>query len=334
MVRTRAEIEAMIVHYLSGESTPEQAMELEDWLALSSENRHIFEELEQVFALTNGSEVYDSTKLEAAWAAHYSGSQKTPKVIPIWRNARRLALVASLIGVAFLLGTLRKTGGETIDPGIAKNGGEDKETYVVASSAHPASFTLQDNSTVVLSSGSSLTLDKGFNRSNRSVDLVGSGKFEVIHSDTKPFIIHVSGLQVVDLGTVFSIDSKEDTVKITVSEGLVELRLNGETLKVAAGDSAFYQISQQVVSRYKSKKSRQDHIFEFNGTNLEEVVSVLGEFFHRKIVIMDPAIAKCPVSVTFKNEDLPTILDIIRELLDVKIVRNKDIIGIYGDGCN
>lgn len=334
MVRTRAEIETMIVHYLSGESSPEQAMELEDWMALSSENRKVFEEFEKVYALTMGSEVYDSTLLEAAWTNLKLENEREPKVIPIWRNVRRLAIAASLVGLAFLLGTFWNTGDELDNPGIAENSLTDKEIYMAASSSQAASFKLQDNSTVVLSAGSSLTLDKGFNGSNRSTSLVGSGKFEVIHSDAKPFIVHVKGLQVVDLGTVFTIDSKEDTVKIVVSEGLVELRLNGKTVEVAAGDSAFYEISQQVISRYKSKKSRQDHIFEFNGTTLEEVVSVLGEFFHRKIVVIDPAIAKCPVSVTFRNEDLPTILDIIRELLDVKIVRNKDIIGIYGDGCN
>jgi ferric-dicitrate binding protein FerR (iron transport regulator) len=89
-----------------------------------------------------------------------------------------------------------------------------------------------------------------------------------------------------------------------------------------------------LISRYKSPSDRIDHTFVFDGTSLKEVASVLSAFFNRKIVIVDKEIEDCPLSVTFKNENLATILDIIKELMDVRVSYKNDTIGIYGTECN
>ena len=144
----------------------------------------------------------------------------------------------------------------------------------------------------------------------------------------------VRGLEVFDIGTIFRIKNNGDTVKVSVDEGEVELRLNGKIISVTAGDSAFYLVSKQVISRYKKPKDRKDHTFVFDGTTLKEVATILSEFYNRKIVVVDKEIEDCPLSVTFKNESLVTILDIIKELMDVHIMHKNDTIEIYGSGCN
>jgi ferric-dicitrate binding protein FerR (iron transport regulator) len=336
MVRTREEIEELIACYLNGEATPEQAMELEDWKAESADNGTLYSVLENVYNLTQNTTGFQSPDIEKAWRNVKLHIKEETKAIPIWRNSRVWLSVAAVALLAFLLGRLFNNN-ENPQENFAE--GTDKEIVtpletVLLASEKVESFTLEDQSKVELEKGSRLVLDADFNTNGRSATLHGSGTFEVIHDESSPFIISVEGLQVIDVGTVFNIDTRGDTIKIVVDEGAVELRLNGKTLDIVEGDSAFYVISDQVIARYKSPGAEQDHIFEFDGTNLEEVASVLGKFFERKIVVMDHAIAKCPLSVTFRNESLATILDIIKELLDVKIVRNKDIIGIYGEGCN
>ncbi|GEM_PF-1056841 len=338
MVRTRNEIEELIASFLNGEATPEQAMWLEEWKAENDENLALFVLMEKTWSLSNGRERFKSPSVENAWKKVEVHIKERAKTIPLWKNPRFIIGVAAAGVIAFLLGVFFANSVQPeqfyADEDPDKSEKVIPAENVLLASDKVSSFTLEDNSIVNLEEGSQLTLAADYNVNGRKVELKGSGTFEVVHDESNPFVVMVEGLEVYDIGTVFTIDTRGDTVSIVVAEGAVELRLNGKTLDMVEGDSAFYLISDRVMERYESKEVRQDKVFVFDGTNLEEVASILGKFFKRKIVVMDESIAECPVSVTFKNEDLPTILDIIRELLDVKIVRNKDIIGIYGEGCN
>lgn len=331
MVRNREEIEILISLFLKGEATPEQAMELEDWKSISEENKQLFNEMEQVYALTHDVPKFDIKNEDQAW----KNVEHKIKTTPNKQNWYILYAVAAVLLVVILFKGLFSVE----EPQIkhhAQNPLIDStnvNTVIVASNA-VESFTLKDQSIVELQPGSKLTLDEKFNTNKRLVELSGSGKFTVIHDEKNPFILKVRGLEVFDIGTVFRIKNNGDTVKVSVDEGEVELRLNGKVISVIAGDSAFYLVSKQVISRYKKPKNRKDHTFIFDGTTLKEVASILSEFYSRKIVVMDKEIENCPLSVTFKNENLVTILDIIKELMDVRIIHKNDTIGIYGTGCN
>ena len=161
----------------------------------------------------------------------------------------------------------------------------------------------------------------------------GSGEFHVIHNEQKPFVLSVEKLKIVDLGTIFRVLSAKDTVKIVVDEGTVELRLNNQLLRMEAGDSAFYVIKSDFISRYDKKRERKNKVFEFDGTSLREVAEILSEFYEQQIVIRDKAIENCKLTVRFSNEDLVTILDVIQELMDIKVVKNNNVIELYGQGC-
>lgn len=331
MVRKREEIEILIGIFLNGEATPEQAMELIDWKSESEENERLFDEIEKVYALTHGVPKFVVKNENHAWKNVEEKINTAPKK----QNWYILYAAAAVILVVVLF-----KGFFNIEPTPIKHqaknpliNSKNVNTVIVASKA-VESFKLKDKSIVELQRGSKLTLDKNFNIKKRLVELSGSGKFTVIHDEKNPFILKVRGLEVFDIGTVFSINNNSDTVKVSVDEGEVELRLNGKIISVTAGDSAFYVVSKQVISRYKKPKNRQDHTFVFDGTTLKEVVSILGEFYNRKIVIEDKEIENCPLSVTFKNENLATILDIIKELMDVRIIHRNDTIEIYGTGCN
>ena len=337
MVTEKADIEALIALYLKGEASPEEAMQLEDWMSAGRQNAVLFASLEKTYALTHNKAQFVSPDVESVWENIKPQPKADTKVIPLWKSRRFYIPAAAIAVVMFAIGALLNhyMSHDKYLAGYHQRDTSDiilKNTVIQASDM-VASFTLQDQSKVELQPGSKLTLSSDFNKQGRNVTLEGSGKFHVVHDAANPFVLKVEGLNVVDIGTIFTVETLNDTVKIVVDGGAVELKLNGKTLDVAQGDSAFYVISQQVIARYKQPHSRKDKIFIFDGTSLDEVVAILGAFYNRKIVIMDDRIAKCKLSVTFKNEELATILDIIKELLDVKIVQNEEIIGIYGEGC-
>lgn len=332
MVRNNEEIETLIGLFLNGEATPEQAMGLEDWKAESEENLQLFTKLEQVFALTHAVPVFEMKNEHQAWEKMVSHLQN---VTPKKQNWYWLYAAAAVLLLAVLYKGIINFQGNPKTQQAHQNSKDTtiNETVIVASNA-VQSFKLKDQSIVELQPGSKLILDKLFNQKKRLLELKGSGKFTVIHNELNPFILKVRGLEVFDIGTVFNVKNSGDTVKVSVDEGEVELRLNGKIISVTAGDSAFYVVSKQLISRYKSPSDRKDHTFVFDGTTLKEVASVLSAFYNRKIVVIDKEIEDCPLSVTFKNENLATILEVIKELMDVRIVSKNDTIGIYGTACN
>lgn len=337
MVKNQDEIEVRIAAFLRGESSPDAAMELMDWRAAHPDHEALFQSVEMLYNQVGNREPFVSPDVDSAWEAMKPDLKKEVRVVSIHTRKLWYFAVAALVVIAFIIGAFWSRWDE--QPLFSEDGEQETEEEaarptILKAQQSVESYVLSDRSEVSLLPGSSVEIPGDFDRVRRNILLKGSGTFDVTHNEDRPFTIEIEGLKVVDVGTVFSIRTLRDTVKVVVTEGEVQLRLNNEVLNVAAGDSAFYVISRQLIDRYRLPQARQDTIFIFDGTSLSEVTEILGSFFRRKIVIMDAAIANCPVSVTFKNEDLATILAIIEELLDVKIIRNNDIIGIYGSGCN
>ena len=335
MLNTREEIDTLIVSYLNGEASPDDAIQLEDWKNDHSENNAYFLKMEKAHALTYGTQAYASNSKGSAWKVIENEMNTKSKVIPLWKKPLIITSVAAAIVALVLVTQFFSPNNPTKLADTKKSTKKelaDRENIIYAST-NVSYYTLKDDSKVTLQPGSKLTIPKGFNSSNRSLQLEGSGSFEVVHDEKNPFILSVGELDIYDLGTVFHVKKLGDTVKVSVDEGIVELNINGRKLALEAGDSAFYLVSQKVIKKYGKPKARKDVVFEFDGTSLSEVAKILSAFFKREIVIKNPALATCPVSVTFKNEELATILDIISELLDINIVQNKKTIEIYGESC-
>lgn len=335
MLNTREEIDALIVNYLNGEASPDEAIHLEDWKKDRSENMEYFLKLERTHAATYGTQPYTSNSKGSAWKLIENEIDSKTKVIPLWKKPFFIASVAAaivaLVVVTQVMSPKNPTQiADTKKP--TKINITDRENVIYAST-NVSSYTLKDDSKVTLQPGSKLTIPKGFNKNNRSLNLEGSGSFEVVHDEKNAFILSVGDLEIYDLGTIFHVKQLGDTVKVSVDEGIVELNINGQKLALEKGDSAFYLISQKVIKEYGALTARKDTVFEFDGTTLLEVTEVLSAFFKRTIEIKNPVLAKCTVSVTFKNEELATILDIISELMDINIVQTNKIIEIYGESC-
>lgn len=336
MLNTREEIDALIVSYLNGEASPDEAIQLEDWKNSSSENNAQFLKMEKTHSAAYGTPSYASNSKGSAWKVIENEiDRKQKKIIPLWKKPLFITAIAAAIVALLVIPRFLSPDGPTklVDKKTpTKNEIKDPENTIYAST-NVSYYTLKDNSKVTLQPGSKLTIPKDFNKKNRSLTLQGSGSFEVVHDEKNPFILSVGELQIYDLGTIFHVNKQGDTVKVSVDEGIVELNINGQKLLLEKGESAFYLVSQKVIKQYGAPTSRKDVVFEFDGTPLSEVTKILSAFFKREIIIKNPALKECTVSVTFKNEELATILDIISELMDINIVRNQKTIEIYGESC-
>ncbi|XOV67936.1 MAG: FecR family protein [Fluviicola sp.] len=322
----KQDFEAVIVRYLEGIATPEEAMALEDWKNESSDNQQLYEHYEKLFTDNE----FQKVNTDAAWEKVKGQLSSTGKVV-LLKNWRYWAVsVAAILVVALIIPTLMD-GGEkssfsrdlTIDIKNANN--------VLQGTDGVKSFTLEDNSTVTLENGSTLELSENFKTGERRSKLKGSGRFTVVHDEKRPFVIDVEGLEVYDIGTVFDITTNKDTVKVVVIEGAVELRKDGQLLAMEEGDSAFYLISQRLIQEYPTEIAKDNLTIGFDEQELRHIVKVIANYFDESIVIKDEDIKKRLVTISFSNAPLVVVLDRLEMAAEIKAVRKNNQIEIYDE---
>ena len=94
--------------------------------------------------------------------------------------------------------------------------------------AHREYITLPDGSEVHLNSHSVLLYPQKFSNENRTVYLIGEANFKVKEDREKPFVVKLSDMQVIVLGTEFDIHAypQDSLVSTTLLKGSVKVAYN------------------------------------------------------------------------------------------------------------
>ncbi|MGJ8661714.1 MAG: FecR family protein [Bacteroidota bacterium] len=335
MTKQKDNIEDLIVTYLNGQASPIEAMLVHDWKAQSTENSREFDQMAQIYALVNNIEVFTEPNTNESWEIikndKYSSKRKS-KLFYLTASISGFIAAACLILYIYsaqsdkeVIGAVKKQNDYSLPKMPVL-----EQTYLAEKGAK--SIELVDGTFVQLEKGSKLVIAKNYNQSARNVLLVGSAKFSVIHDEKNPFCVHVEDLKIQDLGTVFSVQTKLDTIRVDLLEGLVDLQSWSENIRLSPGESAYFNLKTKTIGKY-SKPKKREKIFVFQNTNLKDATQEIGAYFETEINIIDKNLENCPLSVTFKNEDLGSILEIIKLIMDVEIKRNGIKIEIYGSTC-
>lgn len=95
--------------------------------------------------------------------------------------------------------------------------------------------TLADGSQVMLDGATRLAMDR---RKPREVSLeAGRALFEVEHDEARPFLVAVGDTTLTDLGTIFDVTRLQDGVRVSVSEGSVQVDAGAARTVLNPGDS-------------------------------------------------------------------------------------------------
>jgi ferric-dicitrate binding protein FerR (iron transport regulator) len=198
----------------------------------------------------------------------------------------------------------------------------------VVSKALPVVDTLPDGSVVTLNKNSSLAYPSKFKGETRTIALKGEAFFNVTPNKEQPFIINVNDVQVKVVGTSFNIRSEAGVTEVIVETGVVQVTRNGKTvelrpaekLKLGGVDSvaAKENVEDKLYNYYRTKE------FVCDDTPLWKLVEVLNEAYDATIVIENPAIRSEKLDVTFENESLSRILEIVSETLRITVSKEGD----------
>lgn len=304
-------IDDLISKYLCGEATPDEAMQLEEWMNISKENKLYYSKMQAAYLMISMQE-WSIPDKQAAWEK----LMNKPKPVATFSRMYAWAAVLGLglLAVVFLMK-------------------DDKMPLELIANESTVIRSLSDQSEVTLQANSKITYEDGFGTEHRQLKLIGKGKFTVTHNDDLPFIIESNGVFIEDLGTVFSVESMpdSDTVYVVVNEGIVRLYdEHGSEIIIKAGEKAWYIRSQKTIITDLNTKVLK---FDFKDTRLVEVVDLLEKTYQIDVQLSPESIGECKITTQFFDEEVATIITVIAETLGFKYEYQDHHYKISGKPC-
>lgn len=145
------------------------------------------------------------------------------------------------------------------------------------------------------------------------VTLTGEGYFEIAKNANMPFTVKLKHGDIKVLGTHFNVKAYDDEqiIKTTLLEGAI--KVNGELLK--PGQQAVISETGLNVADVDAPAAAawKDGIFEFNGTDVKEVMQQLGRWYNVDIAYEGTIADKTFTGQLPKSVSASTVLKIIEQ---------------------
>ena len=327
------DIDDLIGKVLAGEATTEEQGRLDAWSNASAENQKYVDQIKTIFDKAASNTVQLNFDTDAAWRKvksrlKESREEKPAFMMPAspYRSVLRIAAsVVLIIGIGLF-------GYQWLN--------KPTQTLEAASDNATLENILPDGSTAFLNKKSSLSYEYVPFKKERKVKLKGEGFFEVRHEEEKPFVIEADEVLVRDVGTAFNVKAypESDTVVVTVKTGEVQIyTLKNTGLNLKMGETGIYSKSLKEFTRLEKADTNvlayKTGIFSFNNTDLKSVINKVNEVYGITIILENPALASCRLTVNFNSDTVDTIVDVIAETLKLTVTRNGKEILLSGTGC-
>jgi transmembrane sensor len=184
-----------------------------------------------------------------------------------------------------------------------------------------ARIILPDGTIAELSTATAISLN--FSTGHRQVNLQeGEAFFTVSPDRQRPFVVACELLRSVALGTQFSVGLHQEGIVVAVAEHAVRVSSPTQEQDVQEGQSVLYahdRISAPVQMDTESQLSWRDGKLVFISTPFEDVVAALSRWRHGKMIVMDKALARRPVSIIVDVRRAGRILDNIENDLPIRV---------------
>lgn len=180
-------------------------------------------------------------------------------------------------------------------------------------------LTLPDKSTVKLNSESKLAYN--YKHGKRVTELTGEGYFEVAKDREHPFVVQIGTLNIEVLGTHFNVRSygDNDEVEASLLEGSIRLydaHSPAKAIILKPSEKAIYSKSSKRIELLQTDNVKEiawthDHLV-FESEKLSTVFHRIERWYGVKITLLCPEIANDRISGSFKNEQLPYVMEALK----------------------
>jgi len=194
---------------------------------------------------------------------------------------------------------------------------------------------LEDGSTVYLAPNATISYPPAFDSSRRKVKLSGSALFSVTKDTQRPFVIETNeGITIEVVGTFFAVQSSSpgSPFELSVKQGKVNVRSGdnqtvvpveaGETVrKNTTGLDKFKIVNSEVFSRFTNR-------MRFKDEKLNTIVHAINSVYGNPIIIADKSLNNRTLTVTFENDSVASVSQLICMALNLKQINKQDTIFI------
>ena len=332
----------LLVKYLLGEASPDEQQEVTQWRSQSAANETYYQQLSAVWeksriiaakttvseeeawarfqqkVTNNGSSAQpQNTKWNHATANDNTGKQDSGKVVKHKRFTLRWWQAAAAF-LALLAGSW-----------LAVTLFNNRGTVTIASGNNVLTDTLPDGSVITLNKNTAIVYRRSFNNSHRNVDLKGEAFFNVTANKNKPFTIKTGdNIAITVLGTSFNVHNTDTVTEIIVESGMIEVTVGDRSVRLHQHEKL--TVSGEEMQLYKQSNNSvlynhyRTHTFVCESTPLSELVLKLNEVYDADIVIGNKKIAGLPLTTTFQEASLDSIVHIVCLTLDISSRKEKN----------
>ena len=300
-----------IIRFIKNELAQKEQTKVIEWIEKSEANRKRYNDLKNAWALSGmipdplwGNKA-DNTILHVTTTGSGARSLFTSIV-------KYAAIIMVTAGLSFYFFKLTADRGERLG---------DKLHLVTAPRGLAANVALADGSKVMLNSGSGLSYPANFSSKNRIVNLEGEAFFDINSDSDHPFIVTVSGFEIIATGTSFNVDAYPDGTKmnVTLVEGSVHVLSTGTCTRVdlVAGENMQLDRStdEMLVSRVDTKfyTSWQQGIISFTNKRLEDIALDLERWYCVNISFESDNLREIRLTGTIlKHKPIDQVLEILK----------------------
>ena len=322
----------LITKKLSDEISLEEDHQLQAWLDQNHENKMVFDSYKATWEEMDRVNGKTSMDLESEWerleqAIDFDEESSATVQKSLFPSIYRVAAVFMMLAVAaFSIYFFTRT----------------KGPEVLVAQLEIEEVKLEEGSVVTVNSNSTFTYPKEFDDNKREVQLSGEAYFEVAKDPERPFIIDAGTIQIEVLGTSFNVKAYEaqQQIEVIVSSGKVAVynkdNPNERVVLIQGQKATFFRASTKI-----EKSTNEDINFAawktkaiiFEDTPMPEVIRIINEIYKTNLSLKGDQLNECPVTTTFDNQSLESVLNVLESTLDLTIEKQDGQIKISGEGC-
>lgn len=222
--------------------------------------------------------------------------------------------------------------------------GRDRVLYQTYQTTYNQTRTLllSDSTKVVMNANSRLRVPRfGFGGKTREVQLTGEANFSVTHTPShQKFIVRADhNLEVVVLGTEFTVYSRQRGSKVVLNKGKVQLHYQEGNAhrEVTMKPGDLVTLDPQGQANIRRTAVPQNHAawaahrFVFEGTSLNELSYMFEDNFGLKVKIEGEALKQLTLYGSFQAESAQELLKALTDAANLRYTQSNDTITITYD---
>jgi ferric-dicitrate binding protein FerR (iron transport regulator) len=242
-------IDVLIAKTISGNATPEEIQELEEWKNRSTANKQLLQKSRKVWDKTSSYLSESAIKSDKSGLS-YSYSQFLSDQL---QNIKRKTFIYKLVAIlafpiALAIGWYFSNAPESFSDTPVQL------TQVTSPKGHVSKCILPDGTQVWINTGSTITYDVNrFNKKVREVNLEGEAYFEVTSNKEKQFKVNTPVASINVTGTAFNVTAYpgDNNFETVLAKGSVDLQFKSASEKQIAmkpGQRVIYNLQNDKIN--------------------------------------------------------------------------------------